>query len=76
MTSLLETAVSAARTLPPDMQDDIARIVLRLATDEDPTPVALTPAEHAAIVVSLDEAARGEFATEAEVVSVWSKFGL
>ena len=76
MTQLLEAAVSAARSLPPDVQDDIARIVLRLALDEEPTVMALTPDERDAIEVSLAQAANGEFATEAEVEAVWAKFGL
>ena len=43
MTKLLEQALEAARSLSPDAQDDIARVVLRLAgTDEEP-PVTLSP---------------------------------
>lgn len=76
MTELLETAVTAARTLPPDRQDEIARIVLRLVSDDDPAPVALTPAERAAIDISLAQAAGGDFATDSEVEAAWAKFGL
>ena len=76
MTQLLEAAVSAARSLPPDVQDDIARIVLRLAVDGESTVMALTPDERDAIEVSLAQAANGEFATEAEVAAAWAKFGL
>ena len=31
MTKLLEQAVEAARALPPELQDDIARIVLSIS---------------------------------------------
>ncbi len=76
MTQRLEAALSAARSLPPDVQDDFARIVLRLAVDEEPTVMALTPDERDAIEVSLAQAANGEFATKAEVEAAWVKFGL
>jgi predicted transcriptional regulator len=75
MTKLLERAVEAARSLPPDAQDDIARLVLQLAGDEEP-PIALTEAERAAIAESKAAAARGDFATEQEVRAVWAKHGL
>jgi hypothetical protein len=35
MTDLLERAIATARRLSPDRQDDIARIVLTLAADEE-----------------------------------------
>lgn len=76
MTQLLDTAIVAARRLPDDAQDDIARLVLRLASDDAPEPIALTADERAAIETSLGQAARGEFANEAEVEAVWAKFGL
>jgi hypothetical protein len=75
MTKLLEKAVAAARELPPDMQDEIARIVLIMAADEDSEPVVLSPAERKAIAASKEGAARGEFATDEEVRAVWAKYG-
>ena len=41
MTKLLEQAVEAARALPPESQDDIARVVLHLAGNEEPPVVLL-----------------------------------
>jgi len=76
MTELLDRALKAARRLSPEAQDDIARLVLRLAAADDEPPVALTPEEQAAIEASKAAAARGEFATEAEVRAVWAKHGL
>ena len=77
MTKLLDRAVEAARSLSPDAQDDIARVVLRLAgTDDEASPVALSPEERAAVAVSQDAAARGEFATDEQVRAVWRKHGL
>jgi len=39
-------------------------------------PVLLSPEERAAIVLSKAAAARGEFATNEEVRTVWAKHGL
>jgi len=75
MTKLLERAVEAARGLPPAIQDEIARLVLQLAGDDEP-PLALTDGERAAIAASKAAAARGEFATDEEVRAVWAKHGL
>jgi hypothetical protein len=76
MTKLLEQAVEAARNLSPDEQDDIARMVLRLAGTDDEPPVPLTPDEQAAIATSKAAATRGEFATDEQVRAVWAKHGL
>ena len=76
MTKLLEQAVEAARRLSPDIQDEIACVVLRLAGGDEPGPVRLSPEERAAIAVSRDAAARGEFATDGQVRAVWAKHGL
>jgi hypothetical protein len=77
MTALLDRALAAARTLPPAAQDEIARVVLRLAgTDDEASPVVLSPDEQAAIAVSTAAAARGEFATDEQVRAVWAKYDL
>ena len=76
MTKLLDRAVEAARKLPPDAQDDIARIILRLAGNGDEAPMPLTREEEAAVGLSKAAAARGEFATDDEVRAVWAKHGL
>jgi predicted transcriptional regulator len=76
MTKLLAQALEAVRGLPPEAQDDIARIVLRLAANDDASPVELSSEERAAIARSQAAAARGEFATEEQVRAVWSKHGL
>jgi hypothetical protein len=76
MTKLLDQALEAARTLSPETQDDIARVVLQLAGAEHEPPVPLTPEEQAAIGASKAAAARGEFATDEQVCAVWAKHGL
>ena len=75
MTKLLKRALEIARGLPPDAQDDIARIVLQLAKDETAT-VRLTSEERSAIAASKEAAARNEFATEEQIRAVWAKHGL
>ncbi len=75
MTKLLDQAVEIARALPADAQDDIARIVLQLVSDEV-TPIPLSAEEKAAIAESKAQAAQGLFATDEEVRAVWAKHGL
>jgi hypothetical protein len=72
MTALLERAIAAARQLPPEAQDDIARSVLFLA-GEDAEPVPLTAEEEAWLAPSLAQAARGEFASDEEVAALLAK---
>ena len=76
MTKLLDQALAAARSLPPETQDDIARFVLRLIGADDEMPVPLTPEEQAAVAASKAAAAGGEFASDEEVRAVWAKHGL
>jgi len=63
------------RALPPEMQDEIARMLLQCAGVEQPA-IQLTPEEHAAIALSQEAAERGEFATDEEVRAIWAKHGL
>jgi hypothetical protein len=75
MTRLFEQAIEAARKLPPEEQDDIARAIMQLAGAQDVAPVPLTSEEHEAIARSKAAAARGDFASDDEVRAVWSKHG-
>ena len=76
MTKLLDQALEAVRDLPPDVQDDISRIVLELAGGGDAQPVPLSDDKRAAIANSKAAAARGEFASDEQVSSIWAKRGL
>jgi hypothetical protein len=76
MTELLDHALNAARTLPPSVQDDIARLVLRLTDLDETTPAALAADECTAIAASKAAAGRGEFATDEQVRAVWVKHAL
>ncbi|RBP06301.1 hypothetical protein DFR50_13279 [Roseiarcus fermentans] len=75
MTELLERAVKAARGLPSAAQDEIARLVLRFAGDDEAV-IPLSDDERAAIAVSKAASARGEFAPDEQVRAVWLKHGL
>ncbi len=75
MTKLLETAIEAARRLPADEQDDIARAIMQLAGAGDDMPVPLTSEERAAIGKSKAAAERGDFATDEDVRAIWAKHG-
>lgn len=75
MTKLLEQAFEAARSLPPAMQDEMARVIMAMTGEELPV-VQLTPEEEASFEQSLAQAERGEFATDDQVRAIWTKHGL
>ena len=70
MTELLEQAVERVRALPPDQQDEFARVLLRL-TGDDEAVYQLSPEEEADLIE-----AEAEIATAAEVEAVFSKYRL
>ena len=77
MTELLKAALEAVQQLPADSQDEIARAMLALAGRQaDGEPMPLTAEERAAIARSKTAAARGEFAREEQVRTVWAKHNL
>ena len=75
MTALLDLAVARARDLAPDRQDEIARLMLAVLSDDAPV-YHFTPEEEAELDESEAAAARGEFATDEEVRAIWTKHGL
>ncbi len=75
MSKLIDQAIDALRHVPVDQQDEIARVVIQLAGG-DPPVYELTPEEEADLTASDAAAARGEFATDAQVRSIWAKHGL
>jgi GAF domain-containing protein len=75
MTKLLDQAMEAVRLMSPGDQDEIARIVIQLA-GSDVAAVSLSVEEREAIARSKAAAARGEFASDAQVQAVWAKHGL
>ena len=73
MTRLLEKALDAVRQLPPESQDDIARLLLRLAKGED-DPEPIDPDHLPAVLEGLGQIRRGEFATDEEVQAAFRRF--
>lgn len=76
MTKLLDKALEAARSLPSEMQDEIARVVLELAGENATSPYELSAYERAAVEASKAAASRGEFASSDDVRAIWAKHGL
>lgn len=68
MTKLLEQALAVTSKLPPEMQDELARLILAFAGEEQEV-YQLSEEELAAI----DEADKSGLATDAEVAALWSK---
>jgi hypothetical protein len=75
MTTLFDHAIDAVRSLPPEAQDDLGRLLLQLAGEEQPA-LELSDAEAASFETSLGQAARGERATDEQIRAVWAKYGL
>ncbi|MBP0616772.1 hypothetical protein J6595_14375 [Jiella sp. KSK16Y-1] len=75
MTELLDQAIRRIRDLPAETQDDLARVLLRLAGEDGPV-YELTDEEEADLRQADGEIARGEFATDEEVAAVLSKHAL
>jgi len=73
VTKLVQQAVAAISQLPPETQDDLARLMLALA-EGAPTP--LTPDEAAAIAEAEAEIARGERAPPETIQAFWRTHGL
>lgn len=73
MTKLLEKAVQAVRTLPPESQDEIARAMLQLAAGEG-EPEKIDPEHLPAVLEGLAQARRGEFASDAEIEAAFRRF--
>ena len=73
MTKLMEKAISKLRALPQERQDELAELIIDLAQEAHYT---LTAAQRAEVTAAMDEADRGEFATESELAALWKKFRL
>ena len=73
MTKLFERAVETVRSLAPETQDALARIVLQLARDNDLPPMAMSVEDEASFEESLAEAERGEFVSDEAIQAFWAK---
>ncbi|GLK56012.1 hypothetical protein JOD31_000930 [Methylopila capsulata] len=75
MTKLLDRAIQRVRALPAEAQDDVARVLLRLAGDDEPVHL-LTAEEATSLAASLAEAERDEFSSDHEIQAIWAKHEL
>jgi hypothetical protein len=75
MTKFLDSAIEAARALPPELQDELARVILQFAGEDQPA-IQLTAEEESSFEESLAQAERGEFATDEQVRAIWAKHRL
>ena len=64
MADLLDRAIARTRSLPPEMQDEVAHMLMLYAGETEPV-IQLTPEE---------EADRGDFATDEEVQAIFPKY--
>ena len=74
MTELREQAIERIRALPPQTQDVVASVLLRLAGDEGPVH-QVTPDEEADLAAADADIARGELGTDEQVRAVWARRG-
>ncbi|HEY5794245.1 MAG TPA: hypothetical protein VIU82_04455 [Bosea sp. (in: a-proteobacteria)] len=72
MTKLLEQALAGTEKLSPEMQDELARMILAF-TGKAGEVYELSEEELAELGEALAEAERGEYATDEEVAALWTK---
>jgi predicted transcriptional regulator len=75
MTKVLEDVIEKLRRLPEDRQAYAAEVLEQIvASDGD---LFVVPDEHrSAVLEGLEQADRGEFATDQEMAALWKKCGL
>jgi len=73
MTKLVEQAIAAISQLPPETQDELARLMLALA---EGVPTPLSTDEAAAIAEAEAEIARGERVPPETIQALWRAHGL
>lgn len=70
----VNAVLERVRSWPPERQEDAAQVLLAMEA-QSVEPYELSPEERAEIAEALAEVAQGEFATEAEVATVFSRYG-
>ena len=75
MNQVLEDAIEKVRKLPADRQAYVAEILEQIVAAGD--DVFVVPEEHrAAVLEGLEQARRGESASDEEMSALWKKCGL
>jgi hypothetical protein len=73
MTKLLDQAIEKIRALPDEEQDEVAEILF-VWLSKSLGPVQLDDETRAAVRKGLEQARRGQFATDEEVAAVFNRF--
>lgn len=73
MTTLFDLAIETARLLPPEKQDEIARLMLDMASESE-SVYELTADEEADMTQALLEIDRGDVVEEAEARALLAQF--
>jgi len=72
MSELLKKAISAVSKLPDGDQDEIARMMLAMSSDDG---IVSFPPNHAdAVAEGLQQARAGDLASDEDVKSAWRRF--
>jgi hypothetical protein len=75
MTRVLEDAIEKVRRLPEDRQTYVAEVLEQIAAAG--SDLFVVPEAHrAAVLEGLEQAERGEFVSDDEMVLLWRKCGL
>jgi ABC-type nitrate/sulfonate/bicarbonate transport system substrate-binding protein len=75
MTKLLEQAIARALKLSAAEQDEAAEVLLSMISKRD-EPVPLDDETQAAVREGLEQARRGDFASDAEMTEFFKRHGL
>lgn len=75
MTKLLDQAIATAASFPPDVQDEVARVLFSYL-GQDETTFELTQEDVEAVRRSRRAFARGDIAADEQVREIWAKHGL
>lgn len=75
MTRLLDDAIARTRDLPDEDQDALALVLLSMLDEGRGAAPELDDGTRRAIREGLDQARRGEFASDAEIEGLWRRQG-
>jgi hypothetical protein len=73
MTTLLDQGIQAVRELPTERQDMAGELLLTLAATAP--QYELTAEQLEDLKLAIEQADRGEFASDQEIAATWKKFG-
>jgi len=75
MTKVLEDAIEKVRKLPEDRQAYVAEVLEQIAAAGS-DPFIVPEAHRAAVLEGHEQAKRGQFTSDEEMVDLWKKCGL